>query len=92
MLILKWNSFQVGFVRNRCKLRVFEKMTLITFVGPKRVKVSGGWRELHNERLSSPGVYYWCSQIKVSNISRYVTCVEDVRRAQKILVTKPKRW
>lgn len=63
-------------MRNMCKLRVFERMTLIKFVGPKRVKVSGGSRELHNERLSSPDVYYWHSQIKVSKINRYTGCME----------------
>jgi hypothetical protein len=61
------------------KLRVFESKTLITFFGPKRDKVSGGWRELHIERLSSPSVYYWHSQIKVNKINRHTASIEDVR-------------
>jgi hypothetical protein len=79
MLILKWKSFQVGFGRNLCKLRAFERMTLIKFVGPKRVKVSGAWRESHSERLFSLGVYYWRSQIKARKINKYVACMEGVR-------------
>jgi hypothetical protein len=37
-------------VREEHKLRVFENRVLSIF-GAKRVRVSGGWRKLHNEEL-----------------------------------------
>jgi hypothetical protein len=30
---------------------VFERRVLRRILGPKRVEVKGGWRELHNEEL-----------------------------------------
>jgi len=41
-------------------LRVLENRVLRRILGPKREKVAGGWRKLHNEELhnlySSPNV------------------------------------
>jgi hypothetical protein len=46
-------------VREEHKLRVFENRVLRIF-GPQRVRVTGGWRKLHNEELhnlySSPSI------------------------------------
>jgi hypothetical protein len=33
------------------RLRVFENRVLRRIFGPKRDKVMGGWRKLHNEKL-----------------------------------------
>jgi hypothetical protein len=33
------------------RLRVFENRLLRRIFGPKRAKVTGGWRKLHNEEL-----------------------------------------
>jgi len=33
------------------RLRVFEKTVLWKIFGPKRDKVTGEWRKLHNEKL-----------------------------------------
>jgi hypothetical protein len=42
-------------VREEYKLRVFENRVLRRIFGPKRGGVTGGWRKLHNEELSSHG-------------------------------------
>jgi hypothetical protein len=47
-------------LREEHRLRVFENRVLRRIFGPKRDKVTGGWRKLHNEELhklySSPSV------------------------------------
>jgi hypothetical protein len=47
-------------VREEHKLRVFENKVLRRILGPKRDRVTGGWRKLHNEELhnlySSPSI------------------------------------
>jgi hypothetical protein len=47
-------------VREEHKLRAFENRVLRRIFGPKRDRVTGGWRKLHNEELhnlySSPSI------------------------------------
>jgi hypothetical protein len=47
-------------LREEHRLRVFENRVLRRIFGPKRDKVTGGWRRLHNEELndlySSPNI------------------------------------
>jgi hypothetical protein len=47
-------------LREEHRLRVFENRVLRRIFGPKRDKVTGGWRNLHNEELhglySSPSI------------------------------------
>jgi len=38
-------------LREERRLRVFENRVLRRIFGPKRVKVMGEWRKLHNEEL-----------------------------------------
>jgi len=39
-------------LREERRLRVFENMVLGEIFGPKRDKVTGEWRKLHNEELN----------------------------------------
>jgi hypothetical protein len=39
-------------LREECRLRVFKNRVLRRVFGPKRDKVTGEWRKLHNEELS----------------------------------------
>jgi hypothetical protein len=39
-------------LREECRLRVFENRVLRRVFGPKRDKVTGEWRKLHNEKLN----------------------------------------
>jgi len=41
-------------LREERKMRVFENMVLRRIFGPRRGKVMGEWRRLHNEELSDP--------------------------------------
>jgi hypothetical protein len=47
-------------LRKKCWLRVFENKVLRRIFGPKRDKVKGEWRRLHNKKLyalySSPNI------------------------------------
>jgi hypothetical protein len=38
--------------REECRLRVFENQVLKRIFGPRRDKVTGEWRKLHNEELN----------------------------------------
>jgi hypothetical protein len=42
-------------LREKNRLRVFENRVMRIF-GPKRDEVTGEWRKLHNEELSSPSI------------------------------------
>ena len=39
-------------MREECRLRVFENRVFRNIFGPKRIKVTGEWRKLHNEELN----------------------------------------
>jgi hypothetical protein len=38
-------------LREECRLRIFESRVLRRIFGPKRDKVTGEWRRLHNKEL-----------------------------------------
>jgi uncharacterized membrane protein len=39
-------------LREKCRLRVFERRVLSRIFGPKRDEVTGEWRKLRNEKLN----------------------------------------
>jgi hypothetical protein len=68
---------------------MFEKRVLGRILGPKRDKVAGGWRKLHNEELHR----WYCSpnilkMIKSRRI-RWVPHMGETRNTYKILDAKP---
>jgi hypothetical protein len=73
-------------------LRVFENKTLRRIFGPKRDKVTGGWRKLHNEELHD--LYSSRSIIRIITSMRMRWARHVARRAEKriayrLLVGKP---
>jgi len=49
-------------LREECRLRVIENRVVRRIFGPKRGKVTGGWRKVHHEDLtdvySSPNIIW----------------------------------
>jgi len=79
-------------LREEGKLRVFENMVLRRIFGPRRDKVTGDWRRLHNEELnvlfSSPNI------VRVTKSRRmrwagHVARMGEERRVYRFLVGKP---
>jgi hypothetical protein len=74
------------------RLRVFENRFLRRIFGPKRDKVMGEWRKLHNEELlnlySSPNII---RQIKSRRMrwAGHVARMGEDRKIYKVLVAKP---
>jgi hypothetical protein len=70
---------------------VFENRVLRRIFGPKRDKIVGGWRNLHNEELhnlhSSPNII---RAIKSTNMRApgHVACMRE-RKTYRILVGEP---
>jgi hypothetical protein len=80
-------------LREKHRLRVFEKRVLRRIFGPKRDEVMGKWRKLHNGELhnlySSPDI---TRQIKSRRMrwTEHVACMGDGRNVYRVLVGKPK--
>jgi hypothetical protein len=79
-------------LREEHRLRVFEDRAQRGIFGPKRDKVIGGWRKLHNEELHN----LYCSRSIIRIIksrrmgwTRHVARMGEKRNACKILVGKP---
>jgi hypothetical protein len=79
-------------LREEHRLRVFENRMLRRIFRPKRDKVTGGWRKLHNEELH--GLYSSPSIVRVIKARRmrwagHVARMGEVRGAYNILVGRP---
>jgi hypothetical protein len=79
-------------LREELRLRVFENRVLRRIFGPKRDKVTGKWRKLHNEELhnlySSPDII---RQVKSRGMrwAGHVARMGEERKVYKVLVGKP---
>jgi hypothetical protein len=79
-------------LREEHRLRVFENRVLRGIFGPKRDKVTGGRRKLHNEELH--GLYSSPGTVRVIKARRmrwavHVACMGEMRRVYNILVGRP---
>jgi hypothetical protein len=79
-------------VREEHKLSVFENMVLRRIFGPKRDRVTGGWRQLHNEELHN--LYSSPSTIRIIKPRRmrwagHVARMGEKRNVYRLLVVKP---
>jgi hypothetical protein len=79
-------------LREEHKLRVFENRVLRRIFGPRRDRVKGGWRKLHNEELhnlnSLPSI------IRIIKTRRlrwagHVARMGEKRSMYRLLVAKP---
>jgi hypothetical protein len=65
-------------LREECRLRVLENRVLRRIFGPKRDKVIGEWRKLHNEELnylySSPNIV-WVIKLRRMRWAGHVACM-----------------
>jgi hypothetical protein len=79
-------------LREEHRLRVFENMVLRRIFGPKKDKVTAGWRNLHNEKLHNlyplPNVIRMIKSRRMRCVG-HVARVGETRNAYKIPVGKP---
>jgi len=78
-------------LREKCRLRVFENRVLKRIFGPKKDKVTGKWRKLHNEELKD--LYSSRNTVPViKSRMRWVGCVAcrgERRGEYRVLVGRP---
>jgi hypothetical protein len=79
-------------VREEYKLRVFEIRVLRRIFGPKRDRVTGGWRKLHDEELhnlySSPNIIIIIKSRRIRRAG-HVAQMEEKRNVYRLLVGNP---
>ena len=74
-------------LREEHRLRVFENRVLRGIFGPRRDRVTGEWRKLHNEKLNS--LYTSPNTVRVIKSKRmrwagHVACMEEGRCVHKV--------
>jgi hypothetical protein len=84
----------VSDVRKEYRTRVFENRVVRRIFGPKRDRMTGGWRKLHNEELHN--VYSSPSIIKIIKSRKmrwagHVARMGEKRNVYRLLVGKPER-
>ena len=79
-------------LREECRLRVFENRVFRRILGPKRDKVTGEWRKLHNEELNvlytSPNIV-WVIKSRRMRWTGHVARMGEERGVYRVLVGKP---
>jgi len=79
-------------LREERKLRAFGNTVLRRIFGPRRDKVTGEWRRLHNEELndlySSPNIV-WVIKLRRMRWAGHVAHMGKERRVYRILAGKP---
>jgi hypothetical protein len=79
-------------IREEHKLRVFQNRVLRRIFGPKRVRVTGGWRKLHNEELhnlySSPSIIRIIKSRRI-RWAGHVARMREKRNVYRLLVGNP---
>jgi hypothetical protein len=71
---------------------VFENRVLKRIFGPKRDKVTGEWRRLHNKELNDlypPSNIIWVIKSRRMRWAGHVACMGERRGAYRILVGRP---
>jgi hypothetical protein len=71
------------------RLRAFEKRVLRKISGPKKDKVTGGWRRLNNNTLYSSPNNIWVIKSRRLRWVTLVTCMEGRTGAYMVLVGRP---
>jgi hypothetical protein len=66
-------------VREEHKLKVFENKVLRRIFGPKRDRVTGGWRKLHNEELYK----FYCFSSIITIIYSWMSWAGHVARMER---------
>jgi hypothetical protein len=79
--------FCLKFSQGRNRLGVFENRVLRIICRPKRVEVTGGWRELRNEGLHN--LYSSLSKIRMIKSMRNVARMGEKRNAYRIFMEMP---
>jgi hypothetical protein len=78
-------------LREKCRLRVFENRVLRRICGPKKDKVTGKWRKLHNEELNN--LYSSPNIVRVIKSRMrwvgHVACRGGWRGEHRVLVERP---
>jgi hypothetical protein len=79
-------------LREERRLRVFENRVLRRVIGPKRVKLTGEWRKLHNEELNdlySLSNIVWVVKSRRMRWAGRVVWMGEGRGVHRVLVGKP---
>jgi hypothetical protein len=92
--IQNYNFARCSVLREERRLRVFENRVLSRVFWPKRDKVTGEWRKLHNEELSD--LYSLRNIVRVVKSRRmrwagHVARMGEGRGLHRVLVGKPER-
>jgi len=78
-------------LREQGRLRVFENSVLRRICRPKRNKVTGEWRKLHNDELnelvSSPNIF-WVIKLRKMRWAGHVAYMGERRGIYRVLVGK----